>query len=129
MAAHGGDERAARKALHPLYEEGQDAVAQFVKSLGMEPSAFRTAMEIEPSAHVDMQAAWQKGISNGVSKTVNLSNEATVEDVDEVFRRAWRTQCKAVTIYRDGSKDLQVLETSSTNKEEEPTPAVQGVAR
>ena len=106
VAAHGGDEKAARKALRPLLEEGQDAVAEFVRSLGLEPSAFRTAMEVTPTAHVDMQAAWQKGISNGVSKTVNLPNEATVEDVDVVFRRAWRTQCKAVTIYRDGSKDL-----------------------
>ena len=125
VAAHGGDEKAARKALRPLFEEGQGAVAQFVRSLGMEPSAFRTAMEIEPAAHVDMQAAWQKGISNGVSKTVNLSNEATVEDVEDVFLRAWQTGCKAVTTYRDGSKDLQVLETSSTDKEEEPTATAQ----
>ena len=123
--ASGGDEKAARKALGPLLKEGQDAVAEFVKSLGLDPSAFRTAMEIEPTAHVDMQAAWQKGISNGVSKTVNLSNEATVEDVEEVFLRAWRTKCKAVTIYRDGSKDLQVLETSSSSKEEEGDSAPQ----
>ena len=122
VSAHGGDERAARKALRPLLEEGQDAVAEFVRSLGLEPSAFRTAMEIAPTAHVDMQAAWQKGISNGVSKTVNLPNEATVEDVEEVFRHAWRTQCKAVTTYRDGSKDLQVLETASSSAKEEEAP-------
>ena len=124
MRANGGDERAARKSLEPLLEEGADAVAEFVKSLGLDPGTFRTAMEIEPSVHVDMQAAWQRGISNGVSKTVNLPNEATVEDVAEVFLRAWRTKCKAVTIYRDGSKDLQVLETPSSAKAEdvEPTP-------
>ena len=125
VRANGGDERAAREALKPVYKAGPDAVAGFVKSLGLDPGAFRTAMEIEPTAHVDMQAAWQKGISNGVSKTVNLSNEATVEDVEEVFLRAWRTNCKAVTIYRDGSKDLQVLETSSSSKEGEDEPAPQ----
>ena len=100
MGVHDGDERAAREALRPLLEEGQDAVADFVRSLGMEPSAFRTAMQIAPSTHVAMQAAWQKGISNGVSKTVNLTADATVEDVDEVFLMAWRTGCKAVTTCR-----------------------------
>jgi ribonucleoside-diphosphate reductase alpha chain len=72
----------------------------------------RTATEIDPQDHVSMQAAWQTGVTNSVSKTINLSNDATVEDVSEAYTLAWELDCKAVTVYRDGSKSAQVLETS-----------------
>jgi len=71
-------------------------------------------MSINPQAHVRMQAVWQKHVTNSVSKTINLPNEATIEDVKESFKSAWSTGCKAVTVYRDGSKSMQVLETGST---------------
>ena len=69
----------------------------------------RTAMEISPEAHVYMQAAWQEHIDNGVSKTVNLPWNATVDDVEFVYKLAYHAKCKASSIYRDGSKGTQVL--------------------
>lgn len=70
---------------------------------------FRGAMEIEPIWHLKHQAAWQAHVDNAVSKTINLRNNATVEDVAGIYLNAWRMGCKGITIYRDGSKEEQVV--------------------
>ena len=82
------------------------------------PKFFVNAQTINPFKRVEMQGIWQSHIDASISSTVNLPNEATVEEVEELYMEAWRNGLKGMTIYRDGCARSGVL-TITDKKEEE----------
>lgn len=117
---------AAAFAQPPIEEKTYDSVLKGVLERGdlndgripdMIKEWYKTSASVAPLDHVRMQSVWQRHICSAISKTINLPNEATVEDVKEAYTLAWKTNCKGVTVYRDGSRPEQVLSTGKTDNE------------
>lgn len=80
---------------------------------------FATAHEIDPAWHVRVQSIFQKYTENAVSKTINLRHDSTPEDVKDAYFDAWRSNCKGITVFRDGCKDAQVLNLGTKNEDKD----------
>ena len=105
----------SRKLMEAIADHGS------VKDIKEVPEKYKkifvTAHDIAPIWHIRMQAAFQKHTHNAVSKTVNFHNEAIKDDVREVYMLAYKLGCKGVTIYRDNSREEQVLNINSKTVE------------
>jgi ribonucleoside-diphosphate reductase alpha chain len=96
---------AEKGSLHDFSEIPEEAKKLFV-----------TAHDITPLEHIEMQASFQKYVDNAVSKTVNFPHHAAPKDVEDVYLLAYKLGCKGVTVYRDGSREEQVLSTGKTEQ-------------
>lgn len=112
---HGHDEY--YKVYTPIVKEYMDEHG--IKDETELPDWFCTSSTISPLNRVLMQGVWQKHIDASISSTVNLPEEATIEDVEEIYLNAWKEGLKGITVFRNGCKRLGVLTTNSSQEKEE----------
>ena len=112
---HGHDEY--YKVYTPIVKEYMDKHG--IKDETELPNWFCTSSTISPLNRVLMQGAWQKHIDASISSTVNLPEEATIEDVEEIYLNAWKEGLKGITVFRNGCKRLGILTTNTSQEKEE----------
>ena len=111
---HGHDEY--YKVYTPIVKEYMDEHG--IKDETELPNWFCTSSTISPLNRVLMQGVWQKHIDASISSTVNLPEEATIEDVEEIYLNAWKEGLKGITVFRNGCKRLGILTTNNSQEKE-----------
>lgn len=117
---HGHDE---------YYKVYTPIVKEYMKSHNLKdeselPDYFVTAQTLNYRERIDMQAVWQKHIDASISSTINVPNDFTVEQVEDLYMTAWEKGLKGVTIYRDGCKRAGILSTSNSEQSEKNENAI-----
>ncbi|MEP7272555.1 MAG: adenosylcobalamin-dependent ribonucleoside-diphosphate reductase [Acidobacteriota bacterium] len=122
--AHPVAARALGIDLDPASAESIERAANYIVEHRDElPEYFVDAHTLSPDDHLRVLSSFQDYIDNSISKTVNAPASYSLEDTDRVHRLAWKAGVKAVSYYRDGSRDDQVLTSFSSNTPAEPAPA------
>lgn len=107
VISNGRDRNEVHDVVKHCHEKGT------IQDIEWLPATFKAlfvnAMDISPSAHVHMQAAFQKHVDMSISKTINLPNSATKNQIKQIIFEAWAMGCKGITIYRNGSRENEVL--------------------
>lgn len=109
------DKETKEKVLEQVIAEGSvqgvDELSEYDKAI------FKTAVDMRAEDHVAMQIALQKYVDNSISKTINMPEEATIDDVEKAYVAAWKGRCKGLTVYRTNSRQMVVLENTSSKKD------------
>lgn len=109
--------------VHPYVEENYDVEGlslSEINDLVSEDPLLRTAHDISPEDHVRMQAVWQDHVESSISKTINFDESASVEDIRDAYDLAWDLDCKALSVYRDGSREGQALQRNEQEEDARP---------
>ncbi len=83
--------------------QGMEKIPAYIRRI------FKTAYDVSPQWHIQMQAAFQKHCDSAVSKTINLPTKATLASVDKAYRSAYQNSCKGITVYRKGSREIEPM--------------------
>ena len=117
----------ALAAKHPdVLDEVAAAGGTMPAGLVEDADVFVTARQIHWADHILAQAAWQRWMGNSISKTINMAASATIRDVRDAYVLAHSLGCRGVTVYRDGSRDTQVLESGDVTGDPVPSKAAAG---
>ena len=114
---HGKDEY--YKVYTPIVKKFMDETGIKEGYEGYLPSFFKTAKTIDPKKRVKMQAVWQEHIDASISSTINLPESSTVEEVEELYKYAWKNNLKGLTIFRENCARTGILTSNEEKKKDE----------
>ncbi|MDK2959459.1 MAG: ribonucleoside-diphosphate reductase alpha chain [Synergistaceae bacterium] len=116
IARADGDGQETREFCHRLLSPAQ--VDELHEKGRLSDPVFVTAYDIPPDEHVEVTGIFARVVDSGISKTVNLPSDATVDEVKQIYRRCYTMGAKGITIYRDGSRSFQPIETAKKPEEQ-----------
>jgi ribonucleoside-diphosphate reductase alpha chain len=118
IARADGEGQETREFCHKLLSPSQ--VDELHEKGALSDPVFVTAYDIPPDEHVEVTGIFARVVDSGISKTVNLPSGATVDEVKQIYRRCYAMGAKGITIYRDGSRSFQPIETAKKPEEQVP---------